>query len=129
MNRPLANPEAKLSPLDQIRHVEADITRQIAVAREAAEKTVAQERTQAARLKKEAQEAGRREGQNRYKDLIGEAERETRVLVAQAHQRAEDLRQRGQRQMAKAIHHAVKIILGDIEIPRMSKGETKEIRR
>ena len=118
MNRLPANPEARLSPLDQIRHIEADVTRQIAVAREAAEKTVAQERTQAARLKREAQEAGHREGKSRYKDLIAEAERETRVLVAQAHQRAEDLRQRGQRQMTNAIHHAVKIILGDIESPQ-----------
>jgi len=117
MMRSPPNPEVRLSPLDQIRHVEAEITRQIAAARETAEKTVAQERTQAARLKREAQEAGRREGQSRYKDLVADAEGETRVIVTQAHQRAEDLRQRGQRQMSKAIHHAVKIILGDIESP------------
>jgi vacuolar-type H+-ATPase subunit H len=119
--------ETELSPLDQIRYTEAEITRQIAAARETAEKMLAQERAQAARLKREAQEAGQKEGENRFKDMITETEGETRVLVMQAHQRAEELRQRGQQKMAKAIRHAVHIILGDTEQTNGLQGEGKGV--
>lgn len=109
--------EAKLSPLDQIRYTEAEITRQIAAARESAEKTVAQERVQATRLKQEAQEAGQRDGQSHYLELIADAEGEARVLVAQAHRQADDLRRRGHRQTGKAVRKAIKIVLGEVDEP------------
>lgn len=101
-----------LSPLDQIRLVEADIARNIAAAREASERAVAEARAQAARLKKEAREAGMREGQIRYKEIVAKAEEEARAIVSRAHKQASMLRQKGQSRMETAIQEAVNIVLG-----------------
>lgn len=46
--------ENELSPLDQIRQTEAEVTRRIAAAREAAELNVVKARTEATHLKNQA---------------------------------------------------------------------------
>ena len=101
-----------LSPLDQIRLVEAEIARKIVTARETSERAVAEARAQAARLKKEAREAGAREGQIRYKEIVSKAEEEAQAIVGRAHNQASDLRQKGQARMDAAIQDAVNIVLG-----------------
>ena len=76
---------AELSPLDQIRLVEAEITRKIVAAREASERRAADARAQSTLLKKQAHDSGNREGQIRYKEIVSKAEEEARTIVAHAH--------------------------------------------
>ncbi|MEW5940075.1 MAG: V-type ATPase subunit subunit G family protein [Chloroflexota bacterium] len=101
-----------LSPLDQIRLVEAEITRKIVAAREVSERAIAEARAQAARVKKEAREAGARQGQIRYKEIVSKAEEEARGIVAHAHNQASDLKRKGQARMEAAIREAVDAVLG-----------------
>lgn len=105
-------PSNGLSPLDQIRLVEAEITRKVIAAREASERAVAEARLQANLLKKKAHESGTRAGQIRHKEMVSQAEEEARAMVAHAHQQAAELRQRGQARMDMAIHEATRIALG-----------------
>jgi vacuolar-type H+-ATPase subunit H len=101
-----------LSPLDQIRLVEAEITRKVVTARESSEHSVANARVQAALLKKQAEEKGKREGQIRYKETIAKAEEQAQVIIAQAHHEADDLRGNGQACMEQAVNEALNIVLG-----------------
>lgn len=101
-----------LSALDQIRLAEAEITRKIVAAREAAEHSLVNAHAEAALLKKQADETGNREGQIRYKGIVSKAEDEARALVEHAHNQAADLRRRGQTHMETAIQEAIGIILG-----------------
>jgi vacuolar-type H+-ATPase subunit H len=104
--------EDGFSPLDQIRLVEVEITRKIVAARDSSEHNAANARAQAVLIKKQAEEQGTREGQIRYKETIARAEEQAKVIVAQAHREADDLRQTGQLRMEQAIDEALSIILG-----------------
>jgi vacuolar-type H+-ATPase subunit H len=110
----MADPESAigLSPLDQIRLVEAEIMRKIVAAREASERVVIQARAQATLLKKQAHETGTREGQIRYKEIVSKAEDEARRIVERAHNQAANLMRKGQGRMESAIEEAIIIILG-----------------
>ena len=101
-----------LSPLDQIRLVEAEITRKIVAAREASEHSVAGARAQAAQIKMQAHNSGNREGQIRYKEIVSKAEEQARAMVAHAHNQAADLQRRGQAHMESAVREAVNFVLG-----------------
>ena len=101
-----------LSALDQIRLAEAEITRKVVKAREAAEQSLINARAEAVLLKKQADEAGNREGQIRFKGIVSKAEDEAHALVAHAHNQATDLRRRGQAHMETAIQEAISILLG-----------------
>lgn len=105
-------PAAELSPLDQIRLAEAEITRKIATARETSAQARAAARAQATLLKKQAQESGTREGQNRYKELVSKAEENARAIVEHAHNQAAELREQGRARMGLAIQDATGIVLG-----------------
>ncbi|MBM3124355.1 MAG: hypothetical protein FJZ87_04680 [Chloroflexi bacterium] len=100
-----------LSVLDKIRLVEAEITRKIVSAREAAEGAIVEARGQAALLKKQAGETGEREGQIRYKQMIAQAEEQAKVITAQAQNEMDNLRRKGQSRMEQAIHMALNIVL------------------
>lgn len=101
-----------LSPLDQIRLVEAEITRKIVAARDASEHKAADARAQAAVIKKEAEARGIRAGQIRCKETVAKAEEQAQVIVAHANREADDLRQAGQLRMDSAVAQALQIILG-----------------
>jgi vacuolar-type H+-ATPase subunit H len=103
---------SELSPLDQIRQAEAEVNRRIAAARRVAEMTEVKARAQAADLKREAREAGRREGRAQYEQLVSRAEVEAEALLAQAHSQAEDLRRKGDMHMDSAVHRAVEVVVG-----------------
>jgi vacuolar-type H+-ATPase subunit H len=105
-------PTNGLSPLDQIRLVEAEITRRMIAAREASERSTAEARAQAALIKKQAREAGERHGQIRYKEIIARAEEQAKMILAQAHQEADHLSQKGQSRMERAIQEALAVVLG-----------------
>jgi vacuolar-type H+-ATPase subunit H len=105
-------PEIELSPLDQIRQTEGEVTRKVAAAREAAEQILEKARQQAEILKHSAREAGTRQGESLYKTTIAKAEEEARALVAEAGFQAERLKRRGQQHMQSGINHAVNLVLG-----------------
>lgn len=104
--------EIELSPLDQVRQTEAEVTRKIAAARETAEQILENARQQAETIKRNARQAGIQEGQGHYKATIARAEEEARALVAEAKFQAERLRRRGQQRMKRAVSYAVNLVLG-----------------
>lgn len=108
----LTKEKADLSPLDQIRQTEADVARQIASAREEAGDTVTQAKTQAKDLLDEARQSGNRGGEKRYKEIISDAEEEARLIVAQAHKRAEHLQRKGGQRLAVGVRRALNIVIG-----------------
>ena len=101
-----------LSPLDQIRFCEAEITRRIAAARQSAEESLAGARSEAASLKKQAKERGLQRGQSQCQEIISKAEENAKVTVVQARQRSEELSQRGRRRIEEAVRKAANIIVG-----------------
>lgn len=104
--------EGELSPLDQIRQTEAEVTRRIAAAREAAQGVVEGAHEQATQRVEGARTAGDRAGQARYKEMISKAEEEARAISLQAEHRAERLHQRGRRRMEQAVAMAVALVTG-----------------
>jgi len=101
-----------LSPLDQIRLCEAEVTRRIASARQAAEKGVSKARSEAATLKMQAMERGRKRGQAQYEEVISRSEEEARVMVAQAQRRSDELLRRSVRRIEQAVRQVVNIVTG-----------------
>ena len=86
---------SELSPLDQIRHAEADVIRQRAAARETADcKVKVAQRDRKVMIDK-ARESGKRFGLTRYKEILSIAENEAQTIISQAHHQAKHLRHRG----------------------------------
>lgn len=104
--------EAERSPVDQIRQAEAEVTRRVAAARKVADQALAIAQSQAADLKRQAVQAGRRDGEARYQEIISQAENEARAILAQARSQAQQLCQDGNLRMDDAVRHAVAIIIG-----------------
>lgn len=110
MGEPISAQE--LSPLDQIRVVEAEITRKLVAAREASDRSIADARVQAALIKKQAHESGEQKGRIRYKEIVSEAEEEAQAIVVHAHNHAADLRRKGSTHMGAAVQEAIRCVLG-----------------
>lgn len=104
--------EAQLSPLDQIRLAEAEVTRKIAIARKDREHTLANVQAQAKILLDEARENGKRTGRTQYREIVSEAEEEARAILAESDHRAEEIRRKGSRYMDIAVRRVVNIITG-----------------
>jgi len=109
MSKPLL---LDLSPLDQIRHTEAECARRIVQARAAAEAVEATAKKQATSLLNDASVAGRRAGDARRKAILQEAEEEARFVVAEAQDLVAKLRIKGDHRMLQAVHSAVLFVLG-----------------
>ena len=101
----------ELSPLDQVRLAEAEITRKIVATREQAERAIVEARERATLLKRQAYESGTRDGQIRYKEIVSKAEEAARTIVEQAHNQATNLRRKDQAHMEAAIREATGIVL------------------
>jgi vacuolar-type H+-ATPase subunit H len=108
---PPISPE-ELSPLDQIRQTEAEVTRAGAVARQAAEQIIAKAQREAIDIQQDARELGVREGEARYRELITTGEEEARGIVAEAQVRANEMRRKGQQRMNLGIHKVFRIVIG-----------------
>jgi vacuolar-type H+-ATPase subunit H len=104
--------EVNLSPLDQIRLSEAEVTRRVAAARQSAEESLAGARAEAANLKKQARERGLQRGRAQYQVVISNAEENSQVMVVKARQRSEELSQRGGRRIDETVQKAASIIVG-----------------
>jgi vacuolar-type H+-ATPase subunit H len=107
--------QSELPPLDQIRKAEAEATHRIAEARQVAEQTIARANSQAGLLRIQAGEAGKRDGQARYQEIIVKAEEEAEEIIALARKRAEDLKLRGKLRLDVGVSHVIKLILGQEE--------------
>lgn len=110
MAEPLS--ETALSPLDQIRLAEAEITRKTVAVREESERRLIEARVQAKKIKKQAREIGTLEGKILYKEIIAHAEEEAHAITAHAQNQAGDLHQKGHSRMELAVEYAVGIVLG-----------------
>ena len=109
--------DAHLSPLDQIRLAEADVTRKIAKVREDHERILTNAQTQAKEMVVAAEESGQREGETQYREIIFEAEEEAKAILAGAKHQATALRRKGNRHMDTAVRQVVNIVTG------MDRGE------
>jgi vacuolar-type H+-ATPase subunit H len=101
-----------LSPLDQIRQTEAEMTRKVVQARELAGKTVQEARNQADIILEQARTAGENEGHARYKEIIKKSEDEATALVAESRQQTDGLRKTGKVHMEALVGRIVKFITG-----------------
>ena len=101
-----------LSPLDQIRLVEAEITRKTVTARALAAERAAKARDQAELLKKQARETGEKAGLIRYKEIVATAEAHAAMILSQAEHETEELRRKGRSRMDRAFEEAMDVVLG-----------------
>lgn len=109
---------SELSPLDQIRQTETNITRQIAAARVSVGRSVEDARIQATQIKRQAQEKGWREGHAVYNDILLQAEEKAHIIVAHAKQWADEIQLKAEQQMEQAVKQAVLIVIdpeGNVE--------------
>jgi vacuolar-type H+-ATPase subunit H len=113
----------ELSPLEQIRQAEAEVTRRVAAVREAGERSITEARHKAQRTILEARQQGELEGEARRKEIIAGAEEEAQEMTVQAQRRAELIRQRGRGVMESALEAALSVILGDCAGPGETGGE------
>jgi vacuolar-type H+-ATPase subunit H len=102
----------ELSPLDQIRQTETNITRQIAAARVSAGRSAEEARLQAEQIKHQAQEDGRRKGQAVYQEILLRAEEEAQAILSQEKHRSAQMQQTAEKRMDSAVSLAVKIVIG-----------------
>jgi vacuolar-type H+-ATPase subunit H len=101
-----------LSPLDQIRHAEAEVTRKLVQARETANKIVEDARSQSIQTLEMARKAGEQEGQSRYKEILKNSEDEATALVAEARKRAKKSRNISRLHMEGLVERIENFIIG-----------------
>ena len=108
----MLDPKNVLSPLDQVRLVESEITRQLTAARVDAEQRIAQARLHTEQRKREAAEQSKQEGQALLKERIALAEEEARVIKAQTSRKSVELKNKGRQRMKEAVQFAVGFVIG-----------------
>jgi vacuolar-type H+-ATPase subunit H len=102
----------ELSPLDQIRQSEAEVTRKIAAARETAVHNLEAARKEAARIVAQAREEGMQAGHVRYREILQDTEKEARNLIDLAQDEVKELSKRGDKHMEQAIQQIIDIVIG-----------------
>jgi len=107
-----SNTEVELSPLDQIRQAEAEVTRRVAAARKKAERAQSRTRQRVIQMKNIAREDGLLKGRLRYQEIIKKSEEEAEALIIDAHQKDEELRRRGLLLMESAVRFIVSLVIG-----------------
>lgn len=103
---------SKSTPLEQIRLAEAEISRQIAAARQSAEQIVADAHRQAATLKEDALDAGHLAGQKAAQEHLAQIQTEASRMIAQAQVRTEESNQYGVEHIDAAVKYAVLFVIG-----------------
>ena len=112
----LLPPEIEFSPLDQIRQAEAEITRQVAAARQSAAHNLDLARKEAAHLVAQAREDGQQEGQARCQEIIEAAEIEAKHLVDQAQALVDERSRVGTQRMELAVQQIVDRVIGSNKV-------------
>lgn len=103
--------EDRLSPLDFIRHAEAEVTRRVVATREAADRSTAEAASEAQSLIEQAHLAGRQEGQAKYAEIVNSAETEAEATIIQVQQRVEQMLEDGQRRIDAAVQLVLDVML------------------
>jgi vacuolar-type H+-ATPase subunit H len=111
-----ADTQAITSPLDHIRHEEAEVAGRLAAARRAIDERLAAAQEKAEELKEEARRAAQKEAKDRRAEIIARAEKEAEKILRQARQRAETLRQGVSEQQSAAVEQIVAMIAGMDEV-------------
>lgn len=107
--------DTDLSPLDLIRQTEAEGAHHIAEAHEAAKEKLRQAQIKAAESKRKALDAGRREGEDDFKQAVDKAKLEAAQILVEARQQAEELSEIGDERIEKVVSRAVMIVTGQRE--------------
>ena len=111
-----------LSPIEKIRQAEAEITRQIAAARETAEGSLQAAKIQAERLHAEAIQQGKREGEKLYRLKLDQAREAAAQIVSEANKRAVEMRQNSISNMDDVIQQALYYLL-NLQTDQAGKDE------
>jgi len=114
--------EDNLSPIEQIRHAEAEIIRQVATAREAAEECLKAAKIKAERLQSEAILEGKQEGEKLYQQTIDQAREAAARIVDQANKQANEMRENGKLNMGLVIQQALHYTL-DMQTDQAEEDE------
>jgi vacuolar-type H+-ATPase subunit H len=111
--------ETELSPLDQIRQAEAEITRRVAAARQQTAHTLEIARKEAAHLVAQAREDGRLEGERRCQEIIKAAEGEATQLIELAQAQTEERSRAGAQRMELAVQQIIALVTGTAQSARV----------
>jgi vacuolar-type H+-ATPase subunit H len=103
--------DGELSPLDCIRQAEAETTRRILAAHEAAEQIQAQARLDTECLLEQAHQAGKQEGQANYEEILNKTELEAKEIVSQAQRQVDQLLIAGEERMDAAVRLVLELLL------------------
>lgn len=101
----------QLSPLDQIRYAEAEITRRIAASRVVAKKIVADANERSVEELKNARNSGQREGEVNYSKILSEASEEAEEILIRAQNQCTEITNRGKERMEYALQCALHLII------------------
>lgn len=98
--------------LGAIRQKESSINRQLAAARDAAEKEVAAAQLKARQIIDQAVEDGRLEGEAAFKEALSDIEQEAAEIETQARKEAEASKNLAEETLNTAVNQIIKIITG-----------------
>lgn len=104
--------EIELSALDQIRQAEAEITRQVAAAREAAVQSLDTARKKASQISVQAREEGRQEAQKHCQEIIQAAEKEAKQIVNLAQIQVDNRARKSNERIELAVQIIVDLVTG-----------------
>jgi vacuolar-type H+-ATPase subunit H len=100
-----------VSPLLEIQRAEVEVASLIEVAHAAAQKRVDAARKGASRVKREAVDAGRSEGETSCREIVATARQEAEQILAQARQEADALRRNREHYVELMFKHGLKIVI------------------
>lgn len=103
--------KSELSPLDQIRYAEGEVTRRVAAAREEAKRVEDRARKQARQMIAQARDIGRSEGEARMREIVANTQEEAKAILARAKNLSEELRRRGHNRIDLAVRQSEALII------------------
>ena len=106
------SPKVDVSPLEQIRYAEMVVTRRVAAAHESARVMNETTQQQADGLKREAEQAGRVEGQAQYAEALAKAQEAASTVLAQAQRQAEQLQRQSEQHTDNLVDALLEITVG-----------------
>jgi vacuolar-type H+-ATPase subunit H len=105
-------PITDLSPLDQIRHAEAEAARQVVLAKSAADRDIERSRQKAVELVEEARREGMRDGLAEQKILLAEANKAAEESLAATRRHVKNIHSLKGEVIETAVDEVLRIILG-----------------
>jgi len=103
------------SPLDEIRHAEANVASRILLARNEAEESIQNAKSQSKQIIQQAQDAGSTTGQEQYEAQVNKTRQEAQRLIDEALSHSKADKEDKQARIDKAVQWALNIVLGSEE--------------